>query len=85
MAVVGYAAVSECRNVHVDRPRASTSGGQSSGGVDVGAAVVDVELEEDAAAVVAAAAAPAAAAEDAAAFFVIARQDAAEVQTRHLG
>jgi len=41
---VGYVAVMECRSVHEERPRASTSGGQSEGRdgttVDVGGAVV---------------------------------------------
>lgn len=70
VAVAGYAAVSECRKVQVERPRASTSGGQSAGIGSVEGLAVLV------------AAAPAAVAAEAC--LVRAFQDATEVQRRHL-
>lgn len=72
VAVVGYAAVRECRKVQVERPRASTSGGQSAG-------MGRVEVEGRAVLVDAA---PAAVAAEAC--LVRAFQDATEVQRRHL-
>lgn len=45
VAFSGYVAVKVCRNVHVERPRASTSGGQSDGRTE-GVAVEYVSPEE---------------------------------------
>lgn len=74
-AEVGYEAVRECRSVHVERPSCSTSGGHSE---DVLEVVVVVGVAE-------ARTAPAATLLEAAeAFLAIVRQDAAEVQRRHL-
>lgn len=71
---MGYEAVRECRSVHVERPSCSTSGGHSLDD--------DVLGVEEEAATAAPAAAPLEAAE---AFLAIVRQDAADVQRRHLG
>lgn len=85
VAFVGYVAVMEWRSVQVDRPSCSTSGGHSvwvgagreEGSLDsevVGGFATDsLEVEVEAAAV------------GALACLVRARQDAAEVQSRHLG
>lgn len=42
LAVSGYVAAIECRRVQVERPRASTSGGQSEGMEGIGEALVVV-------------------------------------------
>ena len=78
----GYVAAIEWRRVHVLRPRASTSGGQSEGRLLSAAAeeailvglVVEVELSDDDEEVV-----------DEFFIRVRARQSAREVQVRHLG
>lgn len=46
LAVSGYVAAIECRRVQVERPRASTSGGQSGGieGIGEGLVVVSVSV-----------------------------------------
>jgi hypothetical protein len=72
VAVGGYEAVRVWRKVHVERPRASTSGGQSGGWEGRAVAVVEggvvlvlgVEVEGS--------------------FFVMAAQEAKEVQERQL-
>lgn len=68
------------RNVQVERPSSSTSGGQSDGNDDE--VVFELELELVVAAVVAAA--PAAIPPEDEACLTIARQDAADVHVLHL-
>lgn len=72
---MGYVAVIECRRVHVDRPSCSTSGGQSEVEGEEGPVVVVVvglevvDWDDEG---------------DDLACLVKARQDAADVQSRHL-